>query len=82
MVYVTPLTFRFARFHELIYVPRLLDCQQKVPTPSWVKGAVILAVTGLHTKPVATVGEAGGVPVSVIVLVGVTVGVLTPRVAV
>src|SRR5512140_1733168 len=38
-------------FQELMYEPRLLDCQQKVPAPSLVKGAVIVPVIGLQVEP-------------------------------
>ena len=81
MVSFTPFTVRLVKFQELMYEPRLLDCQQKVPTPSWVKGAVIVAVTGLHVEPLVGVAvTASGVRVRVgvfvIPAVGVRVGVL------
>ena len=70
---------RLVRFHELTYDPRLLDCQQKLPAPSKVNGAVIVEVTGLHA-PAPEVGvivgvTGSGVRVSVFVIAGVTVRV-------
>ncbi len=53
-------------------MPRLLDCQQNVPAPSKVKGAVIVDVTGLQAPaPDVAVGvwEAATVGVRVGVLV-------------
>jgi len=60
-------------------VGMLLVCQQKVPTPSLLKGAVMVAVTGLHV-PAPPVGVTVGVRVAVtgrgvFVRVGVLVGV-------
>ena len=43
---LTPLMVTLVAFHELMYVPRLLDCQQNVPAPSKTKGEAITAVTG------------------------------------
>ncbi len=59
-----------------MYVPRLLDCQQKVPDPSKVKGAVVVEVTGLQPS-VMGVGVRVGVfeIAGVSVRVGVRVGV-------
>ncbi len=68
LVTLTPLIVTLVVFHELRNVPRLLDCQQKVPAPSKVKGAVMVEVTGLH-------GTAPLVGVMVEVAVRVPVGV-------
>src|SRR5690242_5830900 len=76
LVKLTPLTVRLARFQELIWPPRLLDRQQKVPAPSKVNGAVIVAVTGLHVTLVPVVGVRVAVTIGVLVRVGVTIGVL------
>jgi hypothetical protein len=46
LVKSTPLIVRLARFQELIYAPRLFDRQHRVPAPSKVKGAVMVALTG------------------------------------
>ncbi len=72
----------------------MLACQQKVPTPSWVNGAVMVAVTGLHVAPLE-VGTGVNVRVGVLVNtmpvgvrvrvgpgVGVRVGVNVPVVPV
>ena len=85
LLMLVPLSVTLTVFHELIYVPRLLDCQQNVPEPSKVKGAVIVDVIGLHvpTLPVGVmdgvrvrVGVAGsGVTLRVVVIDGVTVTV-------
>ena len=68
---------RLVKFHELIYPPRLLDCQQKLPAPSLVKGAAIVALTGLHVEPVPDVVAVavGTIGVLVRVNVGPAVGV-------
>ena len=42
---------RSARFHELVYEPRLLACQQNAPAPSNVNGGVLVDVTGLQAPP-------------------------------
>src|ERR1044071_7121457 len=55
---------RRASSQEFTNEPRLLVCQQKVPAPSKVNGAAIVAVTGLQVPP-------PGVGVRVGVLVGV-----------
>ena len=55
----------------------MLACQQKVPAPSKVKGAVMVDVTGLHA-PTRAVGVMLGVTVRV--LVGPVVGVPGVRV--
>ena len=52
-------------FQELIYAPKLLDCQQSVPAPSKVNGAVMVDVIGLQVEPLMVVA----------VIVGVRVGV-------
>jgi hypothetical protein len=57
-------------------VPRLLDCQQKVPVPSCVKGAAIVAFTGLQVETVPGVGDAPVVGVGVRVGEVADVGVL------
>src|SRR5687768_2422720 len=65
-------------FQLLMNEPRLLDCQQKVPAPSKVNGAAMVAVTGLHAPPVTAVGVRVGValgPIGVFVRVAVRVGV-------
>src|SRR3972149_2079773 len=78
-----------ARFQELMNVPRLLVCQQKVPEPSRVKGAVIVALTGLQVDPPPPPPDVGvrvglgptvgvRVRVGVEVRVGVRVGVPPP----
>ena len=54
----------------------MVDCQQNVPAPSCVNGAVIVAVTGLHT-PVPIVGVIVGVLVRPVVGVRVGVFVMT-----
>ena len=83
-----PLSEILVVFHELIKLPRLLACQQKVPAPSKVKGAEIVDVTGLQVEPVpgvfVRVGEMMGVGDLVTVNgVGVRVGVFPePGVAV
>jgi hypothetical protein len=86
LVKLTPLTVKLVRFQELMYAPRLLDCQQKAPIPSWVKGAAIVAVTGLHVEPlvgVAVIASEVGVRVGVFGTKGVTVRVnVGPGVAV
>src|ERR1041384_1153638 len=79
LVKLTPLTVRFCRFQELMLLPRLLERQQKVPAPSKVKGAVMVAVTGLHVTPPG-VGVRVAVTTGVLVRVGVSVGVLVARV--
>jgi hypothetical protein len=66
----TPFSVTLLVFHELMNVPRLLDCQQNVPAPSKVNGAVMVEVTGLQA-PVTAVG----VGLTVGVRVGVRVGV-------
>ena len=76
---------RLVRFHELMDVPRLPDCQQKLPAPSCVNGAVIVALTGLQVEPATDVttdvgvfvlvGEAPGVGVLVLVAVTTVPGV-------
>ena len=58
----------------------MFDFQQKVPEPSWVNGAVMVALTGLHA-PAALVAVGPGVLVRVAVgstgvLVRVAVGPL------
>src|SRR4029434_11013400 len=68
----TPLTVRLSRFQELILLPRLLERQQSVPAPSKVKGAVIVAVSGLQVVPPPGVGVRVG-PIGVEVRVGVRV---------
>src|SRR6185295_19278738 len=73
LVKLTPLLVRLARFQELMLLPRLLDRLQKVPAPSKVKGAVIVAVTGLQVVPAPGVGVRVG-PIGVGVRVGVRVG--------
>ena len=76
----------------------MLDCQQNVPAPSCVKGAEIVAVTGLQVPPLPGVLVSVGVlvggngvfvrvgvllgPTGVFVLVGVRVGVLVGPVGV
>src|SRR6185436_2049809 len=78
LVKLTPLIDRLARFQELMLLPRLLERQQKVPAPSKVKGAVIVAVTGLHVPTCPGVGvrvAVGEGPVGVLVGVGVRVAV-------
>src|SRR4051812_5726009 len=60
-------------FQELMKVPRLADCQQKLPAPSKVKGAVMVAVTGLQA-PAPLVGMTVGVFVRVAVRLAVKVG--------
>lgn len=65
-----------AVFHELIYAPRLVDCQQNVPVPSNVNGAVMLEDTGLHGTPVIGVGVRVGVFVTAGVLVRVGIRVM------
>jgi len=72
-----PLTVTLVVFHELIYVARVLACQQRMPAPSKVNGAVIVDVTGLHV-PTPDVAVTVGVRVRVLVGpgVGVRVGVL------
>src|SRR5882757_9664512 len=81
LLIVTPLMVTLVVFHELIYVPRLVDCQQKLPAPSKVKGAVMVDVTGEQAPTlgvIVIVGEAMRVAVmaDVTVMVGVRVGVL------
>src|SRR6185436_14702347 len=78
LVKLTPLTVTLAVFQELMLLPRLLERQQKVPAPSKVNGAVIVAATGLQVTPPGVgvrvgvlVGEPG---VGVLVRVGVLVG--------
>src|SRR5262245_42141041 len=44
----TPLMVRLTRFQLLIWPPRLLERQHKVPAPSNMKGAVIVDATGLQ----------------------------------
>src|SRR6185295_11864305 len=69
---------RRAMFQEFTKAPRLLVCQQNVPAPSKVNGAVIVAVTGLHVEPLEVgvrVGVAEGPVVGVAVRVAVAVGV-------
>ena len=76
-VMFTPLIVTLVVFHELMDVPRLVDCQQNTPAPSKMNGAVMVDVTGLHT-PVPCVGVSEGVTVRVRVgvgLMGVKVGV-------
>src|SRR4029078_9354703 len=68
----TPLTVTLAVFQELMLLPRLLERQQRVPAPSKVKGAVIVAVTGLHVVPPP--GVAVRVAVGPVVAVRVDVG--------
>ena len=76
MVALTPLIVRLLTFHELIYVPRLVDCQQKVPTPSCVNGAVMVAVTGLQVFVTIVVGVTDGATVRVgVAVIGPAVGV-------
>src|SRR4051794_11277121 len=70
----TPLTVNFVRFQELMYEPRLLDFQHKLPVPSKVKGAVMVAFTGLHVLPLLDVGM--GVLVRATVGTGVLVRTL------
>ena len=75
---LTPLIETLVVFQELRYVPRLLDCQQNVPAPSKVNGAVMVDVTGLQA-PTPAVGETVGDNVRVGVMAGgvnVRVGVL------
>ena len=74
-----PLTDTLVVFHELMYVASVLACQQRVPTPSKVKGAVMVDVTGLHVAPVPDVGlgEAPTVWVGVKVRVGVLLATTT-----
>ena len=72
MVTFTPFTVTLVVFHELMAVVIDASCQQNVPAPSCVKGAVI-ATAGLHgggKQPQV------GVAVGVMVIVGVRVGVL------
>jgi hypothetical protein len=76
---LTPFKVTLVVFHELMYVPRELDCQQRVPAPSKVNGAVIVEDTGLQAEPLPEVGEAATVWVGVAVTttgVGVRDGVL------
>ena len=87
---LTPLTETLVVFQEFIYVPNALDCQQNVPEPSKVNGAIIVDVTGLQAPPpvvgvavngtAVRVGEAPTVGVlladGVFVRVAVRVGVL------
>src|SRR6266576_3332975 len=82
LVKSTPLTVNLARFQELINAPRLLDFQHRVPEPSLVKGAVMVALTGLHAPPPlpdvgvrVAVGPLPGVGVRVRVAVGPLPGV-------
>ncbi len=74
LVTLTLLIVTLTVFQELMYVPRLLDCQQNAPAPSKVKGAVMVDVTGLQAPPVGWVGEA--VAVGPVVGVDVRVGVV------
>src|SRR5689334_10226076 len=71
---LVPLSVTLVVFHELMYVPRLLDCQQKVPEPSKLKGAVMVALTGLHV-PVPMVAVGVKVRVDVLLMAGVEVRV-------
>ena len=64
LVILLPFNVTLVVFQELIYVPRLLDCQQKVPAPSKLKGAVMVEETGLHA-PTPDVGAMVGVMVRV-----------------
>ena len=80
-----PLTFTLVVFQEFRYVARVLACQQKVPAPSKVNGAVMVEVTGLQAPLPGVgvivrvaVGPVVDVRVGVLVMptVGVRVGVL------
>ena len=91
LVAFMPLTDTLVVFQELMKLPRLAACQQKVPAPSKVKGIVMVEVTGLQ-PPEGEVavgvedGPGGGVFVwvavgpGVNVLVGVLVGPAAPLV--
>ena len=61
----TPLMVNFVRFQELMYVPRLLDFQHRLPVPSKVKGAVMVEFTGLQVLPPLVVVAVGGTGVLV-----------------
>ena len=82
LVTLTPLSVMLVVFHELTKVPRLLDCQQKVPAPSKVKGAVMVDVTGLQVPPPEVGVAVGGTEVKVRVGVRVIAGGVKVRVGV
>ena len=73
LVALTPLTETLVVFHELMKLPRLAACQQKVPAPSNVNGIVMVDVTGLQAPPAVGVAVVVGPVVGVLVRVGVLV---------
>ena len=65
LVAVTPLSVTLVVFQELTYAPSALACQQKVPAPSKLNGAVMVDVGVQMPVPVVAVGPTVGVRVKV-----------------
>src|SRR4051794_21946374 len=70
---LVPLMETLVVFQELMYVPSVLACQQKVPAPSLVNPVVMVALTGLQV-PADGVRVRVGVLFTTCVLVRVAVG--------